>query len=397
VRPADEATLGHWDAVAVDGPGGHVLQSRAWARHRARFGWTPLLDVTDDGLPVLTLTRPWRIGPGGSAYVSRGPIPAGDPALTAARLLETSDWLAARGLDVIAADPEVAAGTEFDDPITGRGFRQIEELQPSRHRMDVPLPRDGDGEALLKSFSSTTRNLVRQAERQGLVVRRIDRRQSKQAHETLEVAAPAAPTSDAPDSPPRPAANPAAAASDAFVLVERDAEAALLGKLYGLLADTARRRSFGLASRATFDSWTAEALEAGHLVALLIETPEGELLAGATFHRHANRLTYALSGESASARKASPGATRLLLWRAMQIAMGEDRAIMDLGGVDVRGARRRPREGEPEHGMLTFKESFGAEWVDLAGAHELVVRPWRYALGRVAARLAGLRAQGTTR
>jgi lipid II:glycine glycyltransferase (peptidoglycan interpeptide bridge formation enzyme) len=71
----------------------------------------------------------------------------------------------------------------------------------------------------------------------------------------------------------------------------------------------------------------------------------------------------------------------------MQIAMAERRAIMDLGGVDVRGARRRPRPEEPEHGMLTFKESFGATWVELAGAHQRVVRPLRNALGRALGRL----------
>jgi lipid II:glycine glycyltransferase (peptidoglycan interpeptide bridge formation enzyme) len=75
----------------------------------------------------------------------------------------------------------------------------------------------------------------------------------------------------------------------------------------------------------------------------------------------------------------------------MRIAMGERRTIMDLGGVDVRGARRRPRPEEPEHGMLMFKESFGANWVDLAGAHERVIRPARYAIGRAVGRLIGTR------
>lgn len=364
---ADEAALADWDAVAVDGPGGNVLQSLAWGRHRARFGWAAHHLVTHDGLPVLALTRPWRLGPGGSAYVSRGPVPAASPDVTAARLIETAGWLASQGTDVVAADPEVGAGTDFSRPIEAAGFHRIEELQPSRHRLDVALPPDGDAEALLKSFSATTRNLVRQAEKQGLVVRRIDRR-----------AAPADAEHES-----------SQAGEAAPVAVSEGDEGDRLAALYELLADTARRRSFWLAGRATFDSWTGEALGAGHLLALLVESAEGELLAGATFHRHGDRLTYALSGEAASARKSSPGATRLLLWHAMRIAMTEGRAIMDLGGVDVRGARRRPLEGEPEHGMLTFKESFGAEWVELAGAHERVIRPWRYALGRVTGRLGG--------
>jgi len=363
VRLADAADLETWDARAVDGPGGHVYQSQAWARHRARFGWEPRFGVLDDGGPVLALTRPWRIVPGGSAYVSRGPVPAGTPEAMAAHLLEVGGWLGERGIDVVAADPEVLAAGSFGAAIRAAGWRQIEELQPSRHRMDVALPADGDEEALLKSFSATTRNLVRQAERQELAIRRLDR---------------------------RPGEGPVAGGDGAAASpVDEAAEAEAIDRLYRLLVDTARRRGFWLANAATFRSWTTEALHAGHLVALLVDAPDGNLLAGATFYRHDDRLTYALSGEHASARKEHPGATRLMLWRAMQIAMAERRAIMDLGGVDVRGARRRPRPEEPEHGMLTFKESFGATWVELAGAHERVIRPVRYALGRGVTRLLG--------
>jgi lipid II:glycine glycyltransferase (peptidoglycan interpeptide bridge formation enzyme) len=63
---------------------------------------------------------------------------------------------------------------------------------------------------------------------------------------------------------------------------------------------------------------------------------------------------------------------------------------LDLGGVDVPGARRIPREGEEMYGLYAFKRSFGAEWLELAGNHEWVARPWRYAAGRVTGRLVGL-------
>jgi hypothetical protein len=59
---------------------------------------------------------------------------------------------------------------------------------------------------------------------------------------------------------------------------------------------------------------------------------------------------------------------------------------MDLGGVDVAGARREPLPGEPTYGLFEHKRSFGATWVALAGAHERVARAWRYAAGRAAAR-----------
>jgi lipid II:glycine glycyltransferase (peptidoglycan interpeptide bridge formation enzyme) len=365
VRLAAATDLDGWDAAAVDAPGGHVYQSRAWARHRARFGWEPRFLVVGADAPVLALTRPWRLLPGGSAYLSRGPVPtddAGHEIESGARLVAAARWLGDTGVDVVAADPEILASTGVGERLGRVGFRQIDELQPSRHRMDVALPAALDPEELLRSYSATTRNLVRKAIKQDLRVRRIDRRPGQEGD--------------------GPAADDAPPAS-----VPGNDEGPALANLYALLVDTARRREFGLAGRPTFDSWTTEALGAGHLLALLVEDPEGQLLAGATFHRHGRRLTYALSGEAESARRSYPGATRLLLWHAMRIAVAEGRAIMDLGGVDVRGARRRPLPEEPEHGMLSFKESFGAEWVELAGAHELVIRPARYAAGRLASRV----------
>jgi lipid II:glycine glycyltransferase (peptidoglycan interpeptide bridge formation enzyme) len=59
---------------------------------------------------------------------------------------------------------------------------------------------------------------------------------------------------------------------------------------------------------------------------------------------------------------------------------------MDLGGVDVPGARRVPDEGEPMYGLYEHKRSFGAEWVELAGAHEMVADQLRYAAGRLTQR-----------
>ena len=60
---------------------------------------------------------------------------------------------------------------------------------------------------------------------------------------------------------------------------------------------------------------------------------------------------------------------------------------MDLGGVDVAGARREPAEGDPLYGLYQHKASFGGRWLALTGAHERVVR--RARLRRWAASPAG--------
>jgi hypothetical protein len=45
-------------------------------------------------------------------------------------------------------------------------------------------------------------------------------------------------------------------------------------------------------------------------------------------------------------------------------------------------------------GLYQHKVSFGGEWLELAGAHERVVRPLRYRAGRVAGGLARLAGRG---
>jgi lipid II:glycine glycyltransferase (peptidoglycan interpeptide bridge formation enzyme) len=63
---------------------------------------------------------------------------------------------------------------------------------------------------------------------------------------------------------------------------------------------------------------------------------------------------------------------------------------MDLGGVDVAGARREPREGEPMWGLYQHKRSFGGEWLELTGAQERIIDGGLYKVGRLAARAARL-------
>ncbi len=119
-------------------------------------------------------------------------------------------------------------------------------------------------------------------------------------------------------------------------------------------------------------------------------------LGAAIFYRNGERLTYANSGDVVELRHAQPGAVHLLVWRALQLAVREGRSELDLGGVDVAGARFEPRPGDAMFGLLEFKRSFGGRWVELAGAHEKTLRPARARAGellsgisRGARRLAG--------
>ncbi|MEA2620870.1 MAG: hypothetical protein QOC97_1643, partial [Chloroflexota bacterium] len=162
LRDARPDELSDWDARTVEEPGGHVYQSLAWAEHRRASGWRPRFLVGDDGGRTLALTRGWPMVAGGSAYVPRGPVPTGaDPSALATRLIAVGDALAGEGIDVVAADPEVPAADEvFRAAVEAAGFHAIEEIQPSRHRISLPLPSVTDEATVFEAIARSTRQRI---------------------------------------------------------------------------------------------------------------------------------------------------------------------------------------------------------------------------------------------
>jgi hypothetical protein len=161
-----------------------------------------------------------------------------------------------------------------------------------------------------------------------------------------------------------------------------------LDRFYDLLLETGQRLHFSFGPRDRFVAWWRAALRAGHLVYLEARTAAGEPQAGLVLYRHGERLSTVHSGDHAAARRDHPGALHLLRWRAIELALREGRSEMDLGGVDVAGARREPRDGEPMWGLYQHKRSFGGEWLELSGAHERVIDGRLYTLGRLTSRIA---------
>src|SRR6185503_20630073 len=129
---------------------------------------------------ALALTRSWPVVRGGSAYIPRGPGPveadAAGCAVLAARLVAIGEMLAAEGVDVVAADPEVPdAETGFRAAIEAAGFHPIEEIQPSRHRISLPLGGRSEDD-VFAGISKSTRQRIRKAEETVEFVARYDAR-----------------------------------------------------------------------------------------------------------------------------------------------------------------------------------------------------------------------------
>lgn len=364
IHEATPAELETWDQRTVHAPGGHVYQSRAWAEQRARLGWVPRFVILDGVRGALVLTRPFPWVGGASAYIPRGPIadpPTEAAAAIADRTIALAAWLATQGIDVVATDAEIP--TAFDGVGAGlrsAGFHAIPEIQPSRHRISLSLAPDTDDAAVRTGIAKSTRQRIDAAERSGVVVRRHDRSGWIGDH----------PLFDRPD---------------------RELDD-VLGAFATLLEGTGERLGFRFGPRGVFIDWWRAAHAAGHLV-YLEARDDGHLLGGLILYRHGNRLSTVHSADAPGVRDSHPGVMHLLRWRAIQLAIREGRTEMDLGGVDIGPEHREPVEGDPMVGLYEHKRSYGATWVSMIGAHERVVRPWRYRIGQVTTRIARLTAR----
>jgi lipid II:glycine glycyltransferase (peptidoglycan interpeptide bridge formation enzyme) len=358
-REATAQELEDWDRLTVDVEGGQVLQSRAWAVHRARSGWQAHHLVCPDGRAVLALSRPWPVIGGSRAYLPRGPVSVGDSAeRVAERLTAVTSWLAARGVDGVTSDAELPVASGYGERLATLGWRRVEEVQPARHRLSLRID-GGDEDGVLAGVSKQTRQRIRRAEEAGLTIRRFD---------ALAGVEPG----------PGFATGPDAELDDA------------LRAFYRLVQATGERRGFKLGPLGPFLAWHTAAHAAGHAIHLEA-SPAGEAgaVAGLLLYRQGDRLSTVISGDDAAARSRHPGALHLLRWRAIQLAIRERRTEMDLGGVDVAGARHEPRPGESMYGLYEHKRSFGAAFVEQVGAHERVLRPVHHAIALVAARISG--------
>jgi lipid II:glycine glycyltransferase (peptidoglycan interpeptide bridge formation enzyme) len=323
-----------WDRSTVGAPGGHVLQGRAWAEHRREQGWQAHHLSFDDGRAALVLTRAQHPMPGFLAYAPRGPVSAGDkPAAVAGRAVALADWVRARGGTLLVVDPQVDADAAYDAPLRQRGFVMAEEVQASRHRMLLPFVAGMEPDALFRDVGKSTRQRIRAAEKAGTRV-----------HE------------------------------------DRNGQHL---ELFGRLLDaTADRRDFYYGSMSATARWWRRAMQADQ-ARFWVALHDDRVLGGLFVYLQGGTYQTAYSGDEASLRRAYPGTMHLLRWTVIREAMLAGAQAIDLGGVDVPGQRRRPERGDTLWGLYEHKASFGAQWVESASAHRIVIRPWLERAGRL--------------
>jgi lipid II:glycine glycyltransferase (peptidoglycan interpeptide bridge formation enzyme) len=336
VAVSDIAPAG-WDRLVVDAPGGHVVQGTASAAHRAAQGWRPRFVTFDDGRGALVIVRDRRIR-GATGYCPRGPVSAGDaPALVAERAVALAGAMRREGLVALAVDPELDDDPAYDRRLAAAGFHAIEEIQAGRHRLIVDLPPGTTEATLLAGCTKTARQRIRGASAAGTVV----------------------------------------------TATTEDADLAAFG---ALLETTAERKAFWIGSPSALVAWWRRVLDAGQGL-MLVARNEGRVAGGLFLYRQGGHLATAYSADDPALRDQLKGTMHLVRWTAMTMALAEGAPLIDLGTVDVPGARREPVPGDPTYGLYEHKRSLGARWAESAAAREIVLRPWRNALVTAAARV----------
>ncbi len=368
VRSAAAEEIARWDDLTVEVPDGDVKQSLAWAAHRAAAGWRAHFLAVDDGGYALAIGRRRPIIGAGLLYVPRGPVGTAATVVRADRIAAIAAWAMQAGYDEIVADAEVPATTGYSALLQERGFGPVDEVEPSRHRMSTRIPADASEDEMRAAIEPRARQPFTAAERRGHRVIR---------HDLATVDGPGEGFEAPPDAD-------GTATQAAFV------------RFHALLASAGERRGFRIGSQDAATAWWRAALAAGHLVHLEVRGADDTYLGGAIFMRHGTRLTYAHAADVVELRATYPGVAHLVLWRALQLAIREGRTELDLGGVDVAGARGVPQPDDPMYGLYKFKLAFLGTWVEQTGAHARTLRPGRRRIG-IGISSAGRVMRGTAR
>lgn len=343
-----------WDELAVRSPGGHAFQSHVWGEQKASGGWTIRRlalragRTGDDWLAVVSLQER-RLGPWPVLYAPRGPILLGEPETVALPVLRALAEFARRRRAVsLTIDPLWEDGGPAAAALAAAGFRPSPRpIQVSRTAMLVPLVADEREQHRL--LRKSTANLINRARRVGVTVEQVG---------------------------DGPTADPSA----------RAALESALGRMWDLLAATARREGIVLRARAYQIAQWRSLVAAGHAW-LWFAGPDGRREVGAVVLRCGDRLHLYQAGSADEARLAETNANHLLQWSILRWAVDAGFRAYDLGGVDTPRAPGIP--AGPDHplwNLYLFKRGFGARPVLFVPAHEASGSRWLGGLWRLARR-----------
>ena len=309
-----------WDDAAARSPGGHVLQSTAWARIRRSQGWDAEFVRIGDPLPVALVL--WRRLPvfGPMAYVPRGPVVApGDRDGLAHALEALAELARERRAVLLKVDPELTP-EEAAAQLDHAGYRRGPDIQPVLATLVIDLAPDLD--AVLAGLEKDTRWSVRQSAKRGVVIR------------------------------------------------EAGDEAALRS-FYELYRTTGGRAGF-ITRTWEYYALVWRTLIGDGLARLRLAYLGERAVAAAMTWRCGGRELYMYGASSDEGRRcyASYG----LQWECIAGAKASGAHTYDLGGIPLDPSRK----DDPMYGPYLFKKGFGGIARAYVGAHDAVPRELAY-------------------
>lgn len=334
-----------WDRLAVGFPDPHFLQSAAWARVKAGYGWRPFRLIWPGAAApvaaVQVLEREVRLPllPGALRihYSPRGPLLqdwnlAADVGQALEGLL---DFARQRGALALKIDPEVPLGygapDDPDEQPVQAGMELRQYLQSSgwlfspdqvQFRNTVMINLAPDEEALLAAMKQKTRYNVRLAGRRGVEVR--------------------------------------TARTEDFAM------------LYRMYAETSVRDGFVIREQPYYLQVWNTFDEADQMEGLIADV-DGTPVAAVMILRYGGRAWYVYGMSTEAHREKMPN--YLLQWEAMRRARAAGCREYDLWG-----APDEFDENDPLWGVYRFKQGLAGRVVRTVGAWDYPVRPALYRL-----------------
>jgi peptidoglycan pentaglycine glycine transferase (the first glycine) len=325
-----------WSEFLSSCPQAHILQSPAWGKLKAAYGWTPAWLINGSlGAQVLFQDLPLGFT---VAYITRGPVVSQGP------VFGNAHWAAFQDdIDSVCREHKAVFLKIEPDGWMEEAEEPREGWKLSSHSIQPPrtivVSLEGAEDQILERMKSKTRYNIRLADRKGVSVRRI---------EDLE-------------------------------------------PFYALLEFTAERAEFGIHTR----EYYRKAFELFHPAgecALFLAEYQGQPLASIMVFQRGKRSWYFYGASSREHRDLM--APYLVQWEAMRWAKAQGCTSYDLWGVPDQDLEVL-EEGFTERsdglwGVYRFKRGFGGQLLRSPGPWDRVYRPGLYKLYLLRNQLAGV-------
>ncbi|NDJ54111.1 MAG: peptidoglycan bridge formation glycyltransferase FemA/FemB family protein [Chloroflexi bacterium] len=333
-----------WDAF-VQAQGGHGLQTAAWGRLKASFGWeSEILTLEADGEVVagaLVLYRPLPAGVGRIAYIPKGPLVDWQDAKQLEALLMKIDQQAKRRRALfLKIEPDEANSASLRAILAQQHFRESRQTIQPPNTILIDLD---DDDSIMSRMNQGTRRKIRSSWKKDVMVREGSR--------------------------------------DDVATFNR------------LIQETGERNEFGVHSTAYYERAYDLFVPDGQAVLLMAEH-QGQALGGLMILRNQREAWY-LYGASASIERQRM-ATYGLQWAAIQWARAQGCQVYDMWGIPDTDEESLERAFQDRQdglwGVYGFKRGFGGRVQRAVGAWDRVY----FGPGYLAYQLyLSLRGQGT--